>query len=303
MATLGGVFMELQQLKYFKAVASSGKIADAAQSLFISAPALSTSISRLEKELGTKLFDRTGNRITLNAQGQVFLKYTNQVFSVLQNAKKELQQNMLQQSPHISVVSVNSAMWVNLYAAFTSEFPNHILSCSTISHSQLEDAGLSVHHNFLLAYESEIPPAYAAELDSIFLFKAYPTVIVHKDHPLAQKEILDVSMLAGEKLLMSMPGGSLHTRILQLFELSGLPFPSENHYSYLARQKMVSENTGVSFLSYYPGYTPLPNIRCIPLSDPYEPWSARLYWRKDRPLAEHEVAFRDYVERFYKDLH
>ena len=44
--------MELMQLKYFKTVAEIGKISDAAQALFISAPALSTSISRLEKELG-----------------------------------------------------------------------------------------------------------------------------------------------------------------------------------------------------------------------------------------------------------
>ena len=44
--------MELQQLKYFKTVATIGKISDAAEALFISAPALSTSISRLEKELG-----------------------------------------------------------------------------------------------------------------------------------------------------------------------------------------------------------------------------------------------------------
>ena len=66
--------MELQQLKYFKAVAEVGKISDAAESLFISAPALSTSISRLEKELGVQLFDRTNNKISLNIQGQIFLK-------------------------------------------------------------------------------------------------------------------------------------------------------------------------------------------------------------------------------------
>ena len=39
--------MELLQLKYFKTVAEMGKISDAAQALFISAPALSTYISRL----------------------------------------------------------------------------------------------------------------------------------------------------------------------------------------------------------------------------------------------------------------
>ena len=75
--------MELQQLKYFKTVATMGKISDAAEALFISAPALSTSISRLEKELGVALFDRTNNRIALNPQGQIFLKYTNQIFATI----------------------------------------------------------------------------------------------------------------------------------------------------------------------------------------------------------------------------
>ena len=70
--------MELQQLKYFKTVAAIGKISEAAEALFISAPALSTSISRLEKELGVQLFDRYAKRIALNAQGEIFLRYVNQ---------------------------------------------------------------------------------------------------------------------------------------------------------------------------------------------------------------------------------
>ena len=82
--------VELLQLKYFKTVAKTGKIAAAAQELFLSAPALSTSIARLEKELGAKLFDRTSNRIFLNEQGQIFLRYVDQVFSTLESAKQEV---------------------------------------------------------------------------------------------------------------------------------------------------------------------------------------------------------------------
>ena len=89
--------MELLQLKYFKTVAQIGKISEAAQALFISAPALSTSISRLEKELGVKLFDRTNNRIIQTQQGQILLRYVNQVFSVLDCARTELQQSLLLQ--------------------------------------------------------------------------------------------------------------------------------------------------------------------------------------------------------------
>jgi len=295
--------MELQQLKYFKTIAAIGKISDAAEALFISAPALSTSISRLEKELGLKLFDRSSNRITLNAQGKIFLKYVNQIFTNLDSAKQELQQSMLHQGPHISLLSINALIWVNLIASFTAEFTQYTLSCSSTSTDYFAEHGFSAQHNYLLAYESEIPPVYAEKLDSIFLFRSTPAVMVHKDHPLAQKEVLDVRELANERVFLPMPGSSLHTRVKQLFELHDLPFPTDNFYTYMIRQKMVVENQGISFFSQHPGYNAHPNLRYIPLFDPFTPWDARLYWRKDRPLSDEEAAFRDFTLQFYKDLH
>ena len=50
--------MELAQLRYFQALAKNGNLTRTAKDLFISAPALSTSISRLEQEVGVPLFDR-----------------------------------------------------------------------------------------------------------------------------------------------------------------------------------------------------------------------------------------------------
>ena len=50
-----GENLEFLQLTYFKTVAEYGKIVTAAEALFITPPALSASISRLEKELGMKL--------------------------------------------------------------------------------------------------------------------------------------------------------------------------------------------------------------------------------------------------------
>ena len=59
-------------MKYFKTVAEIGKISAAAEALFISAPALSTSISRLEKELGFPLFERKNRRVELTDAGKEF---------------------------------------------------------------------------------------------------------------------------------------------------------------------------------------------------------------------------------------
>ena len=296
--------MELQQLKYFKTVAEIGKISEAAEALFISAPALSTSISRLEKELGMQLFDRTNNRIALNAQGEIFLRHTNTVFETLQNAKKELRESLLQEGPHLSIVSVNTAMWVNLITAFLSEYPQYTLSSASVSIPQLEQHGLHSPHSFLFAYDSDIPAFLADELDSIFLLQTAPVVAIHKDHPLAEEKELDIRMLTKEKIFLPLRGFPLHMLLEKLFALYNLPFPAESVYSLVIRLKMVSENHGITFVSGSATQViPSPNIRYIPLSTPYEPWNARLYWRKDRSLTEQEITFRDFCRHFYEDLH
>lgn len=295
--------MELQQLKYFKTVAQIGKISEAAEALFVSAPALSTSISRLEKELGMPLFDRTSNRITLNAQGQIFLKYVNQVFASLDSAKQELRQSVLYHGPHLSLVSLNTLMWVNLIAAFTSEHSQFTLSSSTLSISKLAENGLSPQHNFLLAYDCEIPSAYKEKLSSAFLFRVTPSVMVNKDHPLVKKDKLRIRDLADERLFLPSPNTSMYNRLQQLFQLEGLNFPADYSYSFLIRQKMVAEGSGISFFSQYPGYNPHPNIRYIPLDGPFDSWDTYLYWRKDRPLTESEQIFRDFAVEFCRELH
>ncbi len=113
--------MELLQLRYFKIVCEKGKITSAAESLFISPPALSATIARLERELGVKLFDRRNNSIILNRQGEIFLRYTNQVLASLDNARLELQNSVKSELSHIKIATTNSNLWIGLLAAFSLE--------------------------------------------------------------------------------------------------------------------------------------------------------------------------------------
>ena len=194
-------------------------------------------------------------------------------------------------------------MWVNLIAAFTSESPQCALSYSSSSAQKLAEDLLPAHQSFLLAYESEIPPAYAEKLDSAFLFRSTPCVIVHKDHPLTAKASIQLQDLANERISLPCPDSSLYVRLKQLFDLYQMPFPADNFYTYMMRQKMVAENKSVSFFTLHPDFAPPANIRQIPLVDPLEPWTARLYWHKDRPLTAEESAFRDFVVNYYSALH
>lgn len=292
--------MELMQLKYFKTVAEIGKISDAAQALFISAPALSTSISRLEKELGMALFDRTNNRILLNRQGQIFLRYVNQIFSSLDCAKTELQQSIMHHGQHVSIASVASTQWVDMITAFSQEHPQFTLSCTNVKRSELASNSLPVQHNFLFASEEDIPPFYAGELESTVLFEDHPVVMVHTDHPLAKEKSVYLNQLMGEHIFLPMQNYPLYDHLVKLFETAAIPFPAGNAYSHLAAQQMVAKGLGVAFSSVHTSRTPELPIRYVPIQDSYLPWISRLYWRRDHVFTEDELVFKNFVEKYYK---
>ena len=291
--------MELQQLKYFKTVAQIGKISDAAQVLFISPPALSTSISRLERELGVPLFDRSNNRITLNQQGQIFLRYVNHIFYDLDCAKTELRNSMMLQHRHVCIASVASIQLVDVITAFSQEHPGFTLQCTSLNRAELNNTGMNVQHSFLLASDCDIPQDFKDKLESVYLCDDHPVVMVHPDHPAAKRGYADLSELKMETIFMPFRDYPLYDQLLRIFEDNGIPMPAGNAYSHLVTQQMVAKGLGVAFATKLTGRTPSLSLRYVPITNNYQPWSMRLYWRKGHIFTEEEKIFRDFVIRFY----
>lgn len=67
--------MNINQIKYVLTVAKSASMREAASKLYISQPALSTSIRELEDELGILIFERSNKGITITEEGYEFLSY------------------------------------------------------------------------------------------------------------------------------------------------------------------------------------------------------------------------------------
>ena len=65
--------MTLQQLKYALTLAETGSMNKAAESLFISQPALTNTIRVLEDEAGVTIFTRTNRGVSLTSEGSDFL--------------------------------------------------------------------------------------------------------------------------------------------------------------------------------------------------------------------------------------
>lgn len=74
----------------FHTVAKAGNISKAANQLYISQPAISKSISKLEAELGTALFSRSSKGVTLTEEGQVLYEYVERAFDSLNMGEENL---------------------------------------------------------------------------------------------------------------------------------------------------------------------------------------------------------------------
>lgn len=85
--------MNISQLKYFVAAAQFEHFGAAAKSLYITQPALSNSISRLERELGVKLFDHIGRNVQITTTGGLFLKHVIRSLAELDEAVRIVSNN------------------------------------------------------------------------------------------------------------------------------------------------------------------------------------------------------------------
>ena len=75
--------MDLHYLKVFNILASELSFSKAANLLYISQPAVSIQIKKLEEELGFKLFHRSGRNLYLTDNGKLLYGYTKKIFALL----------------------------------------------------------------------------------------------------------------------------------------------------------------------------------------------------------------------------
>lgn len=288
--------MKLSQLKAFKVVAETGKISVAAQELYISPPALSTTISGLEEELGVALFNRTSNRIILNEQGKIFLRYVNQVFNNLDCAKLEIQESLHNQEKNIRIGVTTSNIWAALISAFTCEYPQIMLSCTTLRMSQLHNVSLSRMYSFVLAEHNDFCDA---NMESVCLFVEHPVAIIPSGHPLAGRKMIELEDLIDEILFLPALDHSLSMRINQLFSAHQIPLKHTHECSDGISRAMVAEGRGIAITATHTGPTNTSTQRYVPINAPNCRWEQHLYWNKEKVLTAEEALFKDFVVKMY----
>lgn len=117
----------LSTYRIFFEVAKQGNISKAAESLYISQPAISKTIVRLEDNLNVKLFKRNSRGVSLTEEGEVLFRHVQEAIHHIEEAENALQK---MKDYHIGHIDIGASTTLCRYILlpylkkFMEEFPN-----------------------------------------------------------------------------------------------------------------------------------------------------------------------------------
>ncbi|MCI8816204.1 MAG: LysR family transcriptional regulator [Angelakisella sp.] len=82
--------MQIKAFQYFDTIVEKKTLSAAAEALFISQPALSQQLRKMEEEVGAQLFLREGHSLVLTPAGEIFLKNSRHMLRVYGNMRREI---------------------------------------------------------------------------------------------------------------------------------------------------------------------------------------------------------------------
>ena len=137
----------MKDILYILTVAECKSISKAAEVLYISQPALSRYISKLEQELGLELFERSSDGISLTEAGRIYVKYGQEI-KKLKSAMDEQLKTIYRdkvQNIHIAMTLRNVYKTsVEIQNLFKEKYPDSNLSFSHIMSGDII-SGLKKH--------------------------------------------------------------------------------------------------------------------------------------------------------------
>lgn len=115
--------IELKQLYQLIAISKEGTFSRAAERLYISQPALTRSMQRLEAELNVKLFSRTKNQATLNELGKEAVEMAQAILNEAENMKDTLISHQLAKT-HLVIGACAPAPYWEVRETIMNHYPD-----------------------------------------------------------------------------------------------------------------------------------------------------------------------------------
>jgi LysR family hydrogen peroxide-inducible transcriptional activator len=289
--------MTLNELRYIVAVAQEKNFGRAAQRCFISQPALSVAIQKLEEELKTQLFERGKSEITVTPVGE---RIVEQAHKVLEEAARirdiaQAGRNQLAGLFRLGAIyTVAPYLLPDLIPALNARAPEMPLEIEENITEQLEAALKTGRIDAAIIALPFQPSGIATE----FLYEEPFQVVVPQRHPWAKRKSIDPSELAGEHAILLNVGHCFRDQVLESCpELNRGDTPVTRSNSLETIRNMVASGLGISVLPR-DALTPKYHSRLVvpvPFAKPVPSRRIALAYRKSFPRPAAIAAIREAV--------
>ena len=289
--------MTLNELRYIVAVAQERSFGRAAQRCFISQPALSVAIQKLEDELDTQLFERGKAEVTVTPVGERIVEQAQKVLEEAARIRDIAQagRNQLVGLLRLGVIyTVAPYLLPDLIPALNDRAPQMPLQLEENLTENLEVALKTGRIDAAIVALPFAPPGVVAE----FMYEEPFQVVVPQGHRWARRRSIQPSELATEHTILLNVGHCFRDQVLDSCpELNRGDAPVTRTNSLETIRNMVASGLGVSVLPR-DALTPKYHSRLVvpvPFAKPVPSRRIALAYRKSFPRPAAIAAIRDAV--------
>ena len=297
--------MNLTQLPYIIAIASTGSLSAAARQLGISQPALSKYLKNVERDVGQSLFIRNKNRHIPTPAGQIYLNTARQILNLYNNTFAAVAAMQSRQQSTIRLgISPNRgiSMLAAVYPEFDQRFPN--VQIQPREGIARQFPGMLLDGTLDLAFTTHSGPlpdglrAIPKQREELVLaVPSFHPLVKHHTFLLEELPYADLKDFRNNVFVSPGPNSTMHRLILELFREEGItPEVGAAAQNLLIQEAMIRSGTKVGLLpAYY--IKPNPDIAYFRLKNPPILTSCCLL-REEKELSEAEefllyLSFRD----------
>ena len=295
--------MELLQLQYFLLLANQQHVTKTADILHISQPALSSTIKKLEAELGAPLFVRQGRNIVLSPYGEAFKRYVEDAFLSLENGKQVIARLKNEEDCSLNLGLLSPYVWNELFLLFGDLHPEIKINRRSIEDHRFWASIINGDIDFYLGGLNEIESLDTTRLQYASLYEDNMVLLVHKNHPLAGQKNIDLRECRNEAFINLSEETNLQQFINHMFRQAGFTPKVVMTCDYTLRDQMAADGHGVSVTTQLGAQkSGVTGVVHIPITFPAEKRKLGLVWRKNRVFSSPMEKFYDVANRFYSDI-
>jgi DNA-binding transcriptional LysR family regulator len=286
--------MDFEQLETFLEVARLSSFSRAAERRFRTQPAISAQIRALEEEVGARLLDRSGGKVSITQSGKLFQKYAEETLEARKAVLTAIAETERVPRGEI-IVGANEGTCLHIlpevFAEFKRQYPDVAVNIKRADYGKILESVIDNSVDFGVVSL----PVTDNRLKIVLIHRDELVIIAPPGHPLAENKSARVADVANFPLVMPKVG---HTRdaLEELFNERRVKprYAMELDSSELLK-RFVAANVGVGFIarSHVQEDVQAKVLAAIEISDAQIRRDLALVYRKDKALSRAALAFID----------